>query len=67
MKLHTILWHIDRVANSGILGVEEKASLKRGAFLLRELAVIADGAPVGEDMPEDIQNRLDNLLNEATK
>lgn len=67
MNLKDTLWHLDRVANSGILGQPEKLALKQASQLLHELDALRNMPRLTVEEVNAFYDRLDQLLHMACK
>lgn len=67
MNMPDTLWHLDRVANSGILGQPEKGALQQASALLHELNILRDMPQHTAEQVQDFQDRLQGLLREANR
>lgn len=67
MNMNDTLWHLERVANSGILGQPEKVALQQASQLLHELNVIRDMPQQTAEEVKDFYERVGHLMHLAGK
>jgi hypothetical protein len=67
MNLNDTLWHLERVANSGILGLPEEVALKQASTLLHDLTKVCQMPQRTAEEMKDFYTAVDALVREACK